>query len=115
MTPEQDGRKATFRRKYYGRGYERSRVYMDYEYRGHEYTVEENRAVGNAPLSWQHRSEQARIDQLIEEENRPRKPYRYEDSAQAGLDLLWRLLDGEEPDDGNDGTPQAGKQERKAS
>ena len=39
-------KKAKFVRKYYGRGYDRDFVYMDYEYRGHEYTVYENRAKG---------------------------------------------------------------------
>lgn len=88
-------KKATFLRKRYGRGYDAHMVYLDYMYRGHEYTVAENRAKGNEPLAWQHRSEQARIDQLIEEENKPKKPYRYEDSADAGFDLFWRFI-GEE-------------------
>lgn len=35
-------RKATFVRKYYGHGYDAHMVYLDYMYRGHEYTVEEN-------------------------------------------------------------------------
>lgn len=42
-------KKAKFVRKYYGRGYDAHMVYIDYEYRGHEYTVCENRAKGNAP------------------------------------------------------------------
>lgn len=44
-------RKATFIRKYYGRGYDAHMVYLDYMYRGHEYTVEENLAQGNEPLA----------------------------------------------------------------
>ena len=43
--------KATFIRKYWGKGYDRNMLYMDYEYRGHEYTVYENRAKGSEPLS----------------------------------------------------------------
>lgn len=89
-------KKAKFIRKYYGRGYDRDFVYLDYEYRGREYTVYENRAKGNEPLSWQHRSEQARIDRLIELENKPKKPYRYEDSAQYGLDCFFAYINGDE-------------------
>lgn len=32
-------RKATFVRKYYGHGYDAHMVYLDYMYRGHEYTL----------------------------------------------------------------------------
>lgn len=92
-------KKATFVRKYYGIGYDAHMVYLDYEYRGHEYTVCENRAKGNAPLAWQHRSEQARIDQLIEQEERDKnaksEPCRYEDTAQYSLDQLYNFFDGE--------------------
>lgn len=95
-------KKATFVRKYYGIGYDAHMVYLDYEYRGHEYTVCENRAKGNAPLSWQHRSEQARIDQLIEQEERDKNakptPYRYEDTPQYALDQLYRYFNGEPSD-----------------
>ena len=58
--------KAKFIRKYYGTGYERNFVYMDYEYRGYTYTVYENLGKGNEPLSWQHKTEQDRIDRIIE-------------------------------------------------
>lgn len=84
--------KAKFIRKYYGRGYDRDSVYLVYEYRGHEYTVYENMAKGNVPLAWQHRDEQANIDNLIEEQSRPKKPYRYEDSAQYALDLFFEAM-----------------------
>ena len=88
-------KKAKFLRKYYGRGYDRDFVYLVYEYRGHEYTVSENRAKGNEPLAWQHRQEQDLIDRLIEEQNRPKKPYRYEDSWQAGVDVFYDTLEQE--------------------
>lgn len=88
--------RAKFLRKYYGKGFDKDFVYMVYEYRGHEYTIYENRAKGNEPLSWQHRNEQANIDRLIELESIPKKPYRYEDSAQYGVDLLMRFWDGDE-------------------
>ena len=88
-------KKAKFLRKYYGRGYDRDFVYLVYEYRGHEYTVYENRAKGNEPLAWQHRQEQDLIDRLIEEQYRPKKPYRYEDSWQAGVDAFYDALDND--------------------
>lgn len=67
-------KKAKFIRKYYGTGYDRNMVYMDYEYRGCEYTVYENRGKGNIPLAWQHRNEQAHIDEMLERESKP-KPH----------------------------------------
>ena len=95
-------RKATFVRKYYGQGYDAHMVYFDYEYRGHEYTVCENRAKGNASLSWQHHSAQARIDQLIEQAERCKnvepEQCRYEDTAQCALDQLYNFFDGEPSD-----------------
>lgn len=63
-------RKATFVRKYYGRGYDAHMVYLVYSYRGHEYTVYENLVQGNEPLSWQRRNEQDIIDRLVEQEGR---------------------------------------------
>lgn len=93
---------ALFVRKYYGHGYDAHMVYLDYSYRGHEYTVIENRAKGNAPLSWQHRSEQARIDRLIDQEERDKnaehKPCRYEDTADYVFEQFSRFLDGEPSD-----------------
>lgn len=91
--------KATFVRKYYGHGYDAHMVYLDYSYRGHEYTVYENLARGNEPLAWQHRNEQNRIDMLIEQEerekNREAKPYRYEDTADYAFDQFLRYAEGE--------------------
>jgi hypothetical protein len=65
--------KAKFIGKTYGTGYNRDFVYLEYEYRGHTYEVYENRAKGNEPLAWQHRNEQARIDRLIEDSEKPQK------------------------------------------
>ena len=89
-------KKAKFLRKYYGRGYDRDFVYLIYEYRGREYTVYENRAKGNEPLAWQHRQEQDMIDRLIEEENRPKKPCTYKDSAPCGIDCFLAYTEGDE-------------------
>ena len=58
--------KAKFIDKWYGTGYDRNMVYLEYEYRGERYTVTENMAKGNEPLAWQHKSEQARIDRIID-------------------------------------------------
>lgn len=95
-------RKATFVRKYYGHGYDSHMVYLDYSYRGHEYTVYENRAKGNESLLCQHRSEQARIDRLIEleewEKNKQPKPCRYEDTAQYAFDQFSNFINGEPSD-----------------
>ena len=88
-------KKAKFIRKYYGKGYDSCFLYMDYEYRGHEYTVYENLAKGNEPLSWQHRSEQDRIDRLIELENKSKKPYKYEDTAEYTSHEFWKYIEGE--------------------
>lgn len=57
---------ATFIGKFYGTGYDRNTVYLEYEYRGMKYTVTENRAKGNEPLAWQHKSEQAIIDRMLD-------------------------------------------------
>lgn len=62
-------KKAKFIGKCYGTGFDRNMVYLEYEYRGHRYTVYENRAKGNEPLSWQHKNAQADIDRDIELEN----------------------------------------------
>ena len=81
--------KAKFIRKYYGRGYDRDSVYLVYEYRGHEYTVYENMAKGNVPLAWQHRDEQAHIDNLIEEQSRPKS--RIDMKIQRNTHLIYFL------------------------
>ena len=67
-------------------------IHLEYEYRGHLYEVTENRCKGNIPLSWQHANEQSRIDELIEMESKPKKPYRYEDTAEYGFELFWQSV-----------------------
>ena len=79
--------KAKFVRKYYGTGYERQFIFLDYEYRGREYTVYENRAKGNEPLAWQHRNAQATIDKELDRESKAQqggKPF--------DIDEVWRTL-----------------------
>ncbi len=86
-------KKAKFVAIYYGRGYEKDYVFLEYEYRGHTYTVYENRARGNEPLSWQHKSEQARIDKLIEIQNMPKDPNA--ESYEAGFEMFWKSVNEE--------------------
>ncbi len=62
--------KAKFIQKYYGTGFEKDFVFLEYEYRGYTYTVYQNYAKGNEPLSWQHKNEQDRIDKIINMETK---------------------------------------------
>ena len=64
--------KAKFISKYAHKEFNEFIVELEYEYRGHRYTISENRSKGNEPLSWQHKNAQAEIDRLIELENRPK-------------------------------------------
>lgn len=80
--------KAKFIGKYYGTGYDRNNVYLEYEYRGMTYTVMENRAKGNEPLSWQHKSEQARIDTILDAPEST-------DTTPTNWDEIWGILDRE--------------------
>ncbi len=65
-------------------------VYLEYEYRGYKYTISENRSKGNEPLSWQHKSEQARIDRLIElEEKEKSREYKPAKTVDEILGELW--------------------------
>ena len=57
--------KAKYIGKFNGTGFNRHMIFFEYEYRGYTYTVYENTAKGNEPLSWQHKAEQARIDNII--------------------------------------------------
>ncbi len=88
-----DKMKAKFVAKYYGRGYEKDYVFLEYEYRGHTYTVYENRAKGNEPLSWQHKSEQARIDEIIRQQNLPKDPNA--ESYEVGFEMFWKSVNEE--------------------
>lgn len=66
MKDKENNMKAKFIGKTYGSGYDKDFVFLEYEYRGRQYEVYENRAKGNEPLSWQHKNAQARIDRQIE-------------------------------------------------
>lgn len=73
--------------KFIGKYRDRDFVYMEYEYRGHTYEVYENRAKGNEPLTWQHRSEQARIDRMIEIESKGQHGEKFD------IDEIWKILE----------------------
>ena len=76
--------KAKYIGKHCGRGYDRDSIYLEYEYRGMTYTVHENRAKGNEPLSWQHKTEQDRIDRIKD----ARKP----GGEPANINEIYELL-----------------------
>lgn len=85
--------KAKYIGKYVDTSYGEHMVYLEYEYRGHRYTVYENRRKGNIPLAWQHANEQSRIDAMIEMESKPKKPLDPADSCEAALDKLWNYFE----------------------
>ena len=70
---------------------------VEYEYRGRKYEVE-------YPKDWtycctspriQHMNAQAEIDRAIENEVKPKKEYKYEDTAEYGFELFWDYVNGE--------------------
>lgn len=76
--------KATYIGKYYGTGYEKHMLYLEYEYRGMHYTVYENTAKGNEPLAWQHKAEQSRIDSILDSKPTSGEP--------VDMDEIWEML-----------------------
>lgn len=73
---------------YIGKSYDRDYVYLEYEYRGHRYEVYEHKTKGNEPLSWQHANNQARIDRLIELEEKEEQ----QQSEPFDLDEIFKML-----------------------
>ena len=78
--------KAKYIGKYYGQGFDRNSIYLEYEYRGMLYTIREDRGKGNEPLEWQHRSEQTAIDRIIDG-----KQATGED-AEVGIDIFMNYV-----------------------
>ena len=78
--------KAKFIGKRYVTGYERDYIFLEYEYRGRRYEVYENRAKGNEPLSWQHKSEQLRIDKILDAS-------RHNNGEPFNMDEIWEILE----------------------
>lgn len=85
--------KARYIGKYNGTGYNRHMIYLEYEYKGYTYTVYENTAKGNEPLSWQHKAEQARIDNIIKAKEQEKNMTKEEiEKAQKELENAIDLL-----------------------
>ena len=81
--------------KFYNRHYS---TIVEYEYRGRTYEVEyaNDMSYGVTPPRIQHQNAQALIDEEIEEENKPKKETRYEDTADYGFKLFWDYVEGED-------------------
>lgn len=70
---------------------------VTYEYRGMTYDVEysNNWSYCVTPAAVQHKDAQLKIDKAIEEMNKPKKPHRYEDTAEYGFNLFWEYCEKE--------------------
>lgn len=77
--------KARFVGKSYERSFGRCIIRLEYEYRGMRYEVIEDRGRGNEPLAWQHKSEQARIDRILDTKQTV--------SKEIDLDEIFALLE----------------------
>ena len=68
-----------------------------YEYKGHQYIVtKHNNGYAFDSLWKQHQEEQKRIDEMIENQNKPIPEWKYEGSAQEGFDLFWKYVEEDE-------------------
>ena len=89
----------TYKGKSYGRGYDQGITYLYYEYRGHEYMVEDRHwmaVASDMTLALQHQREQAKIDRLIDMQLNPEEHCPYDDSAERALDKLFAYFDGDD-------------------
>ena len=80
--------KATYKGKYTYEGYQGVRTaVLIYEYKGHEYEVEDNPWERWChPLWQQHKDAQQKIDEAIEKSKQPQKEHKYEDTAEYAFD-----------------------------
>lgn len=69
---------------------------VEYEYRGHTYEVEfaKDWSYCCTPAHIQHQSEQAKIDRMIETEQKS-KEVRCEDTAEYAFNLFWEYVNAE--------------------
>lgn len=67
-------------------------VHLFYRYRNHEYMITDEHNGYSEPMWVKHKNEQERIDRIIEEENKPQKEYKYEDTAEYGFNLFWDYI-----------------------
>lgn len=77
-------------------------VHLFYEYRGHEYIITDEHNGYSEPMWVKHRNEQNQIDRMLEEEQKPKKEYKYEDSGEYGFELAWKYFEEGEWYDEND-------------
>lgn len=82
--------------QYIGKTYDRNGydVHLFYRYRGHEYMITKHKFNTVETLRSQHQQEQKRIDRIIEEETKPQKPYRYEDTADYAMEQFMKMVEG---------------------
>lgn len=66
---------------------------LTYLYRGKQYKVIDYGWYGGEPLSWQHKNEQAKIDQEIEMENKRMNSDFVEEPAETGLEMFWKSFE----------------------
>jgi len=91
--------KATYKGKSYGRGYSQGITYLYYDYRDHEYMVEDRHWMAQASdmtLALQHQREQAKIDRLIDMQSNHKEPCPYDDSAERAIEQLSAYFNGNE-------------------
>lgn len=69
---------------------------LEYEYRGHYYFVtKHNNGYMDKSLRQQHKEEQDKIDQMIDNPTEP-KEWKYEGSGFEGFDVFWDYVNGDE-------------------
>lgn len=81
--------KAKFLFKARERKFNEDFTFYFWEYRGYKYTTYINHNKGNEPLQWQHKSEQDRIDGIIEQKEKQAK----EQEKQTDYSDVWNDLD----------------------
>lgn len=67
-------------------------VHLFYEYRGREYMVTDEHNGYSEPMWVKHRKEQERIDREIEDEKKPQREAKPEDTAEYGFNLFWNYV-----------------------
>lgn len=81
--------------EYVGMAYDRNGydLHLFYTYRGHEYVITKYRHETNETLKTQHQREQQRIDKIVDEEMKPQKPYKYEDTVDYAMKKFFEMVE----------------------
>ena len=66
---------------------------LTYSYLGKQYQAIDYGWHDGEPLSWQHKNEQAKIDQEIEMENKRMNSDFVEEPAEVGLEMFWNSFE----------------------